>query len=163
MAMAPVVGTGALDESKAQASADFGAAVGAERCGFKRTSQPQSAPAAPNPFVRPNAGLAVQEQIVSANGALSSIAQTAAARELGELFEYRIAAPVTIRKSESAMLPFLQDKIAARKLLIYSDQSSVHPLNAAEITNSTGKTLAAGPITVFDPAPYAAIDLMPST
>ena len=32
----------------------------------------------------------------------------AAASELGELFEYRFAKPVTIRKSESAMLPFLQ-------------------------------------------------------
>ncbi len=45
------------------------------------------------------------------------------ARELGDLFEYRIAAPVTVRKGESAMLPFLQQKIEARKLLIYSDQS----------------------------------------
>ena len=32
-------------------------------------------------------------------------------RELGELFEYRIAQPVTIRKDESAMLPFLQQPI----------------------------------------------------
>jgi hypothetical protein len=32
--------------------------------------------------------------------------------------------PVTIRKDESAMLPFLQQPIEARKLLIYSDHSS---------------------------------------
>jgi hypothetical protein len=36
-----------------------------------------------------------------------------ATRELGELFEYQISTPVTVRKSESAMLPFLQ-KIGAR-------------------------------------------------
>ena len=90
----------------------------------------------------------------------SEIAATAAAQELGELFEYRISTPVTIRKSESAMLPFLQDKITARKLLIYSDQSSAHPLNAAEITNSTGKTLDGGPITVFDVGSYGGEALM---
>ena len=80
----------------------------------------------------------------------SSIAATAVGRELGELFEYRIAQPVTIRKNESAMLPFLQQKIDGRKLLIYSDHSSQHPTNAAELTNSSGKTLDGGPITVYD-------------
>jgi len=49
----------------------------------------------------------------------SSIVAGASAGELGELFEYRIAQPVTIRKDESAMLPFLQQPIEARKLLIY--------------------------------------------
>ncbi len=76
-------------------------------------------------------------------------------RELGELFEYRIAQPVTIRNNESAMLPFLQQPVQSRKLLIYSDHSSQHPTNAAEITNSTGKTLDGGPITVYDGGVYA--------
>ena len=84
----------------------------------------------------------------------SSIGATATARELSDLFEYRIPTPVTVRKSESAMLPFLQQKIAARKLLVYSDQSSQHPTNAAELTNATGKTLDGGPITVFDGGAY---------
>ena len=84
----------------------------------------------------------------------SSLGPTASARELGDLFEYRIATPVTVRKSESAMLPFLQQKIAARKLLVYSDPSSQHPTNAAELTNGTGKTLDGGPITVFDGGAY---------
>jgi hypothetical protein len=80
----------------------------------------------------------------------SSISTPASANELGELFEYRIAQPVTIRQDESAMLPFLQQEIGARKLLIYSDPSSQHPTNAAELTNNTGKTLDGGPITVYD-------------
>ncbi len=53
--------------------------------------------------------------------AASSVGSPAEGRELGELFEYNFATPVTVRKGESAMLPFLQQKIAARKLLIYSD------------------------------------------
>ena len=82
------------------------------------------------------------------------------AGELGELFEYRIAQPVTIRKDESAMLPFLQQNIDARKLLIYSDHSSQHPTNAAELTNTTGKTLDGGPITVYDGGAYGGEALM---
>ena len=53
------------------------------------------------------------------------------------------------------MLPFLQQKIGSRKLLIYSENYGEHPMNAAELTNSTGKTLDGGPITVFDAASYA--------
>ncbi len=90
----------------------------------------------------------------------SSIGPTAVGRELGDLFEYRIAQPVTIRKNESAMLPFLQQEIDGRKLLIYSDHSSQHPTNAAELTNSSGKTLDGGPITVYDAAAYAGEALM---
>jgi hypothetical protein len=90
----------------------------------------------------------------------SSIVASASAGELGELFEYRIAQRVTIRKDESAMLPFLQQPIEARKLLIYSDHSSQHPTNAAELTNSSGKTLDGGPITVYDGGAYGGEALM---
>lgn len=58
------------------------------------------------------------------------------------------------------MLPFLQQKIGSRKLLIYSENYGEHPMNAAELTNSTGKTLDGGPITVFDAASYAGEALM---
>jgi len=90
----------------------------------------------------------------------STIVASASAGELGELFEYRIAQPVTIRKDESAMLPFLQQALEGRKLLIYSDHSSQHPTNAAELTNSSGKTLDGGPITVYDGGAYGGEALM---
>ncbi|MDR3703157.1 MAG: hypothetical protein P4L56_26160 [Candidatus Sulfopaludibacter sp.] len=90
----------------------------------------------------------------------SSIVADAMAQELGELFEYRIAQPVTIRKNESAMLPFLQQPIEARKLLIYSDHSSTHPTDAAELVNATGKTLDGGPITIYDGGAYGGEALM---
>jgi hypothetical protein len=104
----------------------------------------------------PSAGLQTEELLAGS----STIAPDAAAGELGELFEYRISQPVTIRKDESAMLPFLQQAIDARKLLIYSHTGSEHPTNAAELTNSTGKTLDGGPITVYDAGAYAGEALM---
>ena len=86
----------------------------------------------------------------------NSTAEVATAgREIGELFEYGFSTPVTIKRGESAMLPFLQEKITSRKLLIFSDDSGINPMNAAEITNSTGKTLDGGPITVYDGGSYA--------
>ncbi|MEZ5362884.1 MAG: hypothetical protein R2748_11220 [Bryobacterales bacterium] len=76
--------------------------------------------------------------------------------ELGDLFEYRIDHPVTIRKSESAMLPFFRERVPARRLYIYDESNgSQHPLNAAEITNAAGATLDGGAITVYDAGAYA--------
>jgi hypothetical protein len=87
--------------------------------------------------------------------AQSNVAVETTGRELGELFEYAFATPVTVKKNESAMLPFLQQQVQARKLLIYSDESQANPRTASEITNNTGKTLDGGPITVFDNGAYA--------
>ncbi|HLJ13882.1 MAG TPA: DUF4139 domain-containing protein [Bryobacteraceae bacterium] len=107
-------------------------------------------------------------------GIVSSVAAGAQGTELGELFEYSFSSPVTIHSNESAMLPFLQQKVTARKLIIYrdgsgayregsgadQDGSGVNPMDAAEITNSTGKTLDGGPITVFDGNAYSGEALM---
>jgi chaperonin cofactor prefoldin len=97
----------------------------------------------------------IYEGPVNAPQSPSSIAAAAEGHEMGELFEYSFSAPVTVRKDESAMLPFLQQTVTARKLLVYSRGGSEFPRNAAEITNSTGKTLDGGPITVYDGNAYA--------
>jgi hypothetical protein len=133
-AAAPVVYQGALEEAKkAQAAAaPPGRGVG----GVARMGVAQFDASAAR----------VQE---------SSIAATAGAREAGELFEYSFTSPVTVKQGESAMLPFLQQKIGARKLLVYSESYGLNPRDAAEIANNTGKTLDGGPITVYDAGSYA--------
>ncbi len=85
----------------------------------------------------------------------SSVIEAGAAREIADLFAYDIRNPVTVRRNESAMLPFLQQKITARKLILYSDSSRPNPLNAAELTNTAGRTLDGGPVTVYDAGAYA--------
>ena len=67
------------------------------------------------------------------------MAVNVASGDLGELFEYRFSTPVTVKKDESTMLPFLQQPIGARKLLIYSENYGEHPMNAAELNNSTAQ------------------------
>jgi hypothetical protein len=90
----------------------------------------------------------------------SDVFMNVASADLGELFEYRFSTPITVKKDESAMLPFLQQRIGSRKLLIYSENYGDHPMSAAELTNSTGETLDGGPITVFDANSYAGEALM---
>ena len=91
----------------------------------------------------------------------STVAAAAVGAELGELFEYKIEEPVTIRKGESAMLPFLRERIKARRLLIYDHgNGSQHPLNAAELNNTSGSTMDGGAITVYDAGAYAGEALM---
>ena len=86
----------------------------------------------------------------------SSVATTALQADLGDLFEYAIDHPVTIRKSESAMLPFLREQVDGRRLYIYDESSgSQHPLRAVEVKNSSGATLDGGAITVYDAGAYA--------
>jgi hypothetical protein len=143
----PVVHDGAFEPSAGLGGGVGGAVNRLQQ--FAQLQRPQAA-AAPAPMMA----------TTSIQVAPSSIVASASAGELGELFEYRIAQPVTIRKDESAMLPFLQQPIEARKLLIYSDHSSQHPTNAAELTNSTGKTLDGGPITVYDGGAYGGEALM---
>lgn len=151
--------TAELPEEQAAAPVLYGGAV--EELRERRADRAAGAVGgvpAPPPVARPLA-LAAAPAMERMEVA-SSVAPEAQARELGELFEYRFAAPVTVRKDESAMLPFLQEKLTARKLLIYSDTGSANPRSAAEITNSTAKTLDGGPITVYEANAYAGEALM---
>jgi hypothetical protein len=152
----PVVHTGAFEEEKEKRAGVGGAVQGAaagamQRLSYRASDSMAKAESAPAPPPPPAPAMAMVP---------STIAATATGRDLGELFEYRIAQPVTIKQGESAMLPFLQQPITARKLLIYSDHTSKHPTNAAEITNSAGKTLDGGPITVYDGGGYGGEALM---
>jgi hypothetical protein len=123
----------------------------------------KSAPVAAAPLPAPARMMArsdamqveVSAQVAQVQTESSSISSSAQGRDAGDLFEYNFSTPVTVKKGESAMLPFLQQKLGARKLLIYEESFGVNPQNAAELTNSTGKTLDGGPITVYDGGTYA--------
>jgi hypothetical protein len=90
----------------------------------------------------------------------STIEPSAEGEEIGELFEYRFSQPVTAKKGESLLLPFLQQKITARRLLVWNQDSGANPRSAAEVVNDSGKTLDGGPITVYQGGGYAGEALM---
>jgi hypothetical protein len=129
---------------------------------FERDEAKAAPAAAPRQFSPPNArgfsgaiGGVAADSVSRESVQLSSFGDAAAGREAGELFEYSFASPVSVKQGESAMLPFLQQKIGARKLLVYSENYGLNPRDAAELNNNTGKTLDGGPITVYDAGSYA--------
>ncbi|MDR2048065.1 MAG: DUF4139 domain-containing protein [Treponema sp.] len=91
------------------------------------------------------------------SGAAGSVAAGGAAA--GDQFSFTINKPVTLLRRQSAMLPLVDGRISAVKSLIFSGQralgGSIHPELGAEITNTTGMKLPAGPITVYDGGVYA--------
>ena len=143
-AAGPVVYGGAVGEGAAGGVGDgvIGGVIGGVPA-LKQFAQLMTPKSMPGPAT----------QTVTVAGTSSVAGATGAT--LGELFEYNFPSPVTIKKNQSAMLPFLQDKISARKLLIWTLNDGEHPVNAAEVTNNTAKTLDGGPITVFDSGAYA--------
>jgi hypothetical protein len=78
-------------------------------------------------------------------------AQAAAnAESLGDLFEYHIKEPVTLRKNQSALVPIVNAEVAAEKVSLWNRPTgSGHPLRAVWLTNATNLTLDGGSITLI--------------
>lgn len=94
-----------------------------------------------------------------------SVAQTS---DVGEMFRYQIATPVKLQRSQSAMLPIVNESVSGEKVSIYNEsQHAKHPLNGLKLKNTTELHLMQGPITVFDDNAYAGDaqiqDLQPGT
>ena len=80
----------------------------------------------------------------------------AQASDVGEMFQYEIASPVTLPRQQSAMLPIVNESVKGEKVSIYNPSvQAKHPLNGLRLTNSTDLHLMQGPITVFDGGAYA--------
>jgi len=91
----------------------------------------------------------------SANG-MAAIRSVAAGEALGKLFRYEIAAPVSIARQRSAMLPIVAEQVEVEKVSVYDDRvMPKHPLAGVRLVNSTKLDLMQGPITVFDAGAYA--------
>ncbi len=89
------------------------------------------------------------------NGLALDISSVAEAADMGELFQYKVDR-VTLPRQRSAMIPIVTDDIEVERVSIYNQSVlAKHPLNGARLTNSTGKDLPQGPITVLDDGGYA--------
>jgi len=78
------------------------------------------------------------------------------ASEVGELFRYAIKEPVTLPRSESAMLPIVNHEVKVEKVAIFNASvHEQHPLSGLKLTNTTDLHWLQGPITLFDGGEYA--------
>lgn len=86
----------------------------------------------------------------------TTIGQT---QELGDLFEYKLADRVTIRKNQSALVPILQTRIDAEKVSVWNPtESSV--LRALWLENTSDLTLDGGSFNVLEGDAFAGEGLM---
>jgi len=109
-------------------------------------------PSAPPPPASPMPDIYSQARIAEAQAATAS---------LGDLFEYRIKEPITLRKNQSALVPILSAEIDAEKVSLWNRPSgSGRPLRAVWLTNSSGLTLDGGSITLIDSDAFAGEGLL---
>ncbi|MFN2243329.1 MAG: hypothetical protein ACK2U2_13650 [Anaerolineae bacterium] len=84
--------------------------------------------------------------------------------ELGELFQYVIGTPVTVRRGHSAMVPIVSSELNYRKELLYNgSKMPMHPVATLFLKNDTGLTLERGPLTVIHGGAYVGEAVLPLT
>jgi hypothetical protein len=95
--------------------------------------------------------------------ALRDIQPAAQPSDLGDLYEYRITEPVTLRRNQSALVPIINAGIGVEKVSLWNKgAASGHPLRALWLTNTTGMTLDGGSVTVIDDNAFAGEGLIES-
>jgi len=129
-----------------------GAAVPSEdRANVARTlgRRQMAKTAAPAPASAPVARAMIEATEPFGGGAAMPTA--AAGSDLGELFRYEIAEPVTLERQRSAMLPIVGAEVEAERVAIYDERVlAKHPLSGLRLRNTTDFNLMQGPITVYD-------------
>ena len=97
----------------------------------------------------------------------SSVNTQTRERQVGDLFEYGIEKPVTVRRNQSALVPILLKPFAGRSVLLYQKAARPeNPIRCVEFENTTGLTLEGGPVTVLEAGSYvgeAMLDTMKPT
>jgi len=85
----------------------------------------------------------------------SSVQTQVRERQIGDLFEYEIERPVTVRRNQSALVPIVLKPFNGRTVLLYQKASRAeNPMRCVEFENTTGLTLEGGPVTVLEDGSY---------
>lgn len=116
--------------------------------------------AAPMPAMKASRAAPMGVAAGSSQLSMSGQVETAAARAAGDLFLFTVKKPVSLARHQSAMLPLVDTTLEAEKKSVFSGGKAlaggmIHPMLCAELTNTSGMKLPAGPITIFDGGSYA--------
>ncbi|HLY75378.1 MAG TPA: DUF4139 domain-containing protein [Planctomycetota bacterium] len=81
----------------------------------------------------------------------SAVAPAVAGVDVGDLFAYESREKVSVKRGQAALVPILSERVeGGERILYYRAAVSTKPMNAYYFKNSTGLTLEAGPVTLFD-------------
>ncbi len=148
------------DEARvAAAPVEFeGAALGA---GMAR-QMAEEAPRAK--LMRAAAPPAMAAERLSLKDVAESVAVETEGADLGELFQYVVTAPVSVKRGESAMVPIISSRLSYHKEHLYNRAKMPnHPVVSARFDNETGLTLERGPVTVVEDGEYHGEAIVPFT
>jgi hypothetical protein len=142
---------GELSEAVMVSAADEGDAPAAQKAMRDRADAAGSSPrfmsAAPPPA--PPAPGAVVARLAQSQAAATGV-------DLGDLFEYSLKEPITVRRNESALVPILQATVGVERVSLWNAASgSPRPLRAVWLTNDTGATLDGGSIALMEGSAFA--------
>jgi len=86
----------------------------------------------------------------------SGVEAAATGGEVGELFEYRVEQPVTVRRDRSALIPILQTKMEGERVSVFNEATRRdRPMHGVRLKNTSSLTLEGGSLTVIDGDAYA--------
>jgi hypothetical protein len=82
----------------------------------------------------------------------------------GELFQYDVTAPVTVKRGESALVPILGKELPYKHELLYNGaKQPKNPVAALKFKNETGLVLERGPVTIIEDGEYMGEAIVPFT
>lgn len=91
----------------------------------------------------------------------SGVEAAAAGGEIGDLFEYRIEQPVTVRRDRSALIPILQTRMEGTRVSVFREsEGRQRPMSGLMLRNTSPLTLEGGALTVIDGDAYAGESLL---
>jgi hypothetical protein len=94
-------------------------------------------------------------EVMRVRSAVSSTPTQTRERKIGDLFEYEIEHPVSIRRNQSALVPIVLRSFEGRPVLLHNKQTRPeNPMRCVEFKNTTGLTLEGGPVTVLEGGSY---------
>jgi hypothetical protein len=129
---------------------------------FERAHAPPPGPpgayAAPAPAMAPFGGPPQPAAMAMLEDSFAPAADTA---ERGELFEYRIRTPVSLKRGGSAMVPLARVDLRAEKQRIWRDGAGPNPDLVLSFDNATGLVLEEGPAVIYDEGGYAGEAMLP--
>ena len=86
----------------------------------------------------------------------SGVVTAAEGSEVGDLFEYKIEQPVTVRRDRSALIPILQTRMEGSRVSVFNQAAGrTRPMSGLLLKNTSPLTLEGGAITVIDGDAYA--------
>lgn len=106
----------------------------------------------------PQMNLSISQAMTSGQSGVEAAAEGG---EIGDLFEYRIEQPVTVRRDRSALIPILQTRMEGSRVSVFREsEGRQRPMSGLMLRNTSPLTLEGGALTVIDGDAYAGESLL---